>query len=243
MLVRLFLFVVCVLIASAVRGAEPAAPDSVLNISASASVDVARDLATVVLSTVREGADAGAVQTQLKQALDSALAQARRVAQPGQLEVQTGAFSLSPRYAPPNPKSGAPGGITGWQGSAELIVEGKDLGAIGQLAGRIDSLTVARVSYGLSRESRAKAEGELAADAIARFRVKAADYARHFGYAGYTIREVHVSTTDAPGAVPVMAMRERVAVSSMAATDPSVPMEAGKASLAVSVNGAVQMTK
>jgi hypothetical protein len=38
------------------------------------------------------------VQTQLKAALDAALAEAKKSAQPGQLDVRTGNFSLSPRY-------------------------------------------------------------------------------------------------------------------------------------------------
>jgi predicted secreted protein len=125
------------------------------------------------------------VQSQLKQALDAALAEARKAARPGQLEVQTGNFSLYPRYA-------AKGGINGWQGSAELVVEGKDMPAIGQLTGRIGTMTIARVGYGLSRELREKVEGEVTAQAIARFRARAADYAKQFGYAGYLMREVSV---------------------------------------------------
>ena len=37
----------------------------------------------------------------------------------------------------------------------------------------------------LSRELREKVEGEVAAQAIARYRAKAADYAKQFGYGGY----------------------------------------------------------
>ena len=41
-------------------------------------------------------------------------------------------------------------------------------------------MTIARVGYSLSRESREKVEGELAAQAIGRYRAKAADYAAAF---------------------------------------------------------------
>ena len=47
-------------------------------------------------------------------------------------------------------------------------------------------MTIARVSYGVSRELREKVEGEVTAQAIARYRAKAADYAKQFGYTGYT---------------------------------------------------------
>src|SRR4249920_3379840 len=87
--------------------AEPP-PQNVVGLSASASVDVTKDLLNVTLATTRDGADAAAVQAALKQALDAALAEAKKAAKPVQIDVQTGNFSLFPRYAPK-------GGITGWQ--------------------------------------------------------------------------------------------------------------------------------
>ena len=74
-------------------------PQGVLGLSASASVEVTKDLLAVTFSTTREGSDANAVQAQLKQALDAALAEAKKAARPGQVDVQTGNFSLYPRYA------------------------------------------------------------------------------------------------------------------------------------------------
>ena len=56
-----------------------------MSLNASASVEVTKDLLNVVLTVTREGQDATTVQTQLKQALDAALAEARKVAKPGQL--------------------------------------------------------------------------------------------------------------------------------------------------------------
>lgn len=217
--------------ATAVRAAEPAAPSGVLNLAASAQAEVTRDLLAVTFTTSHEGADAGTVQAALKQALDAALAEAKKAAKPGAVDVRTGNFSVHPRYAPK-------GQAMGWQGTAELVVEGRDLAAIGQLAGRITTLTVARVSQGLSREAREQVEGEVAAQAIRAFRAKAAAYAQQFGYAGFTVRDVHVA--DGGGVQPVL-MRAGAAMSEAAAAP--LPVEAGKAVVAVSVNGSVQMTK
>ena len=218
--------------AAAVCAAEPASPSGVLNLAASAQAEVTRDLLAVTFTTSREGADAGAVQAALKQALDAALAEAKKAAKPGAVDVRTGNFSVHPRYAPK-------GQAMGWQGTAELVVEGRDLAAIGQLAGRITTLTVARVSQGLSREAREQVEGEVAAQAIRAFRARAAAYAQQFGYAGFTVREVHVGGGDARPFDAPMAMRS----ASMEATAAPLPVEAGKAVVAVSVNGSVQMTK
>ncbi len=220
-------------LATGAARAEQPPPLGVVSLSASATVEVTKDLLNVVLGTTREGQDAATVQSQLKQALDAALAEARKQAKPGQIDVQTGNFSLYPRYAPK-------GGINGWQGSAELVIEGKDMAGIGALTGRITTMTVSRVSQGVSRELREKVEGELTAQAIARYRAKAADYAKQFGYAGYVIREVNVGTTEPPGFVPMPMVRAKAM--SMAA-DESLPVEAGKAPIAVNVSGSVQLTK
>jgi predicted secreted protein len=217
--------------------AETAPPQGVLGLSASASVEVTKDLLAVTLSTTKEGAEANIVQAQLKEALDAALVEAKKVARPGQLDVQTGNFSIYPRYT--NATSSAKPTIRGWQGTVELVVEGRDIAAIGQLTGRITTLTIARVSYRLSREASQRVEGDIAADAIAAFRTKAAAYAKDFGYAGVTVREVTVSTSDAQNS-PAPMVRMQAATASSQSGDP-LSVEPGKALVTATVNGTVQM--
>ena len=217
----------------------PREPQGVVSLAASASVEVARDLLAVTLTASRDGTDAAQVQAALKQALDAALAEARKAARPGQLDVQTGNFSLFPRYAANPGRGGAPS-ITGWQGSAELIVEGRDMPAIAALAGRLSTMTVGRVAYALSREQREKVEADVAAQAIARFRARAAELSRQFGYAGYAIREVGVSAAEP--SYPVQPMMRAQAMSAAAEQAP-LPVEAGRGSVTVTVSGSVQMTK
>lgn len=209
-----------------------AAPQNVVNLSASASMEVPKDQLTLVFSTTREGADAAQVQSQLKQALDAALAEARKAARPGQVDVQTGNFSLYPRY-------NAKGSTSGWHGTAELVVEGRDMPAISQLAGRIQTLTVARTSFGLSREAREKVDAEVSAQAIARFKIKAEQVARQFGFAGWGLREVTVQGTDQPGPVPMLRAQ---AMRAAGAPDESLPIEAGKTSVTATVSGSVQLS-
>ncbi|MES2989869.1 MAG: SIMPL domain-containing protein [Pseudomonadota bacterium] len=221
------------LVAPLAWSADEPPPQGVVNLSSSASLEVVRDLLSITFNTTREGADAAAVQSQLKQALDAALAEAKKVARPGQIEVQTGNFSLSPRYT-------SKGATNGWQGSAELIVEGRDMQGIGQLSGRITTLTINRVGYALSRELRERSEGEVAAQAITRYRAKAAEYARQFGYAGYTIREVNVSGNEQQPMPRAVAMSARAAAP---AYDEALPVEPGKGVVMVNVSGTVQMTK
>jgi predicted secreted protein len=216
-------------------------PQNVVVLNASATLDVNKDWLTIVFSTTRDGPDAAVVQAQLRQALDTALTEARKIARPGQVELQTGAFSLFPRYAQPTPKqaaAGAPPGIAGWQGSTELVVEGRDMQAIAQLAGRIQTLSIGRVASSLSREARQKVEGDVTAQAISRFRERADAVARQFGYTGYTVREVSVSS-DQPQGAPMVFSRQMAVRAG--AEDAALPVEAGKATVSISVSGSVQM--
>jgi predicted secreted protein len=215
-----------------VLAAAPADPQNLMNLSASATTEAPMDMLAITFSTTREGTDAAAVQAQLKQALDAALAEARRVAKPGQLDVRTGPFALFPRYAPK-------GGINGWQGTAQLQVDGRDMSAISQLAGRIQTLTIAGVSQALSREAREKLETETTAQAITRFRERALEQSRLFGFTGFVIREVNVSADAAGQPTPVM-VRARMA---SAAAEEALPVQAGKTSVTATVNGSVQMQK
>lgn len=227
----LFLSCLLVSVAPPSDATEPPPPRDVLSLAASALVEQPYDQLAITLSTTKEGSDPGAVQSQLRQAVDAALAEARRAARPGQIEVRTGAFSLGPRYT-------NKGQMSGWAGHGEVILEGRDMSGIAQLAGRLGTLTVARVAYALSRETREKAEAEASTQAIARFRARAADYAKQFGYGGYTIREVNVGTES-----PVQPLLRARTMSAAVSADESIPVEAGKANVTVNVSGSVVMTR
>jgi predicted secreted protein len=206
-------------------------PQNVLQLAGSGTVEVQQDLLSLQLSTTREGADPTAVQAQLKVALDAALAEARKAVQPGQMDVHTGNFSLYPRH-------NRDGKISGWNGTAELVLEGRDFARITQAAGRIQTLTLRGVSFGLSREERARVEGQAQALAIADFKQKAAELAKGFGFGGYTLREVSVNAND-QGFSPRPRMVAMEAKS--AAADMPVPVEAGKSTVIVTVSGSVQL--
>lgn len=213
------------------NGTEPSAPRNVVQLSASATVEVAQDWLTLTLSTSRDGSDAAVVQTQLKQALDKALTAARQQTQDGRLDIHTGNFQLSPRYS-------REGGITGWQGSAELVLEGRDFARIASLAGNIGTLTVSRAQFSLSREAQDRVEVQAQTTAIDRFKSKAGEIAKGFGFATYTLRDVSVNGND-QGPTPwprVMAMQAK-----SASADAPVPLEAGKSAVVVTVSGSVQL--
>ena len=204
---------------------------NVAQLSTSGYVEVQQDLLSISMTTSRDGADAATVQTQLKQALDAALILARQSASPGMMDVRTGNFSLYPRYS-------KDGKINGWQGSTELVLEGKDFPRITSTAGKIQSLSMGSVSFALSREQRVKVEGEAQAQAIERFKAKAGEISSAFGFGGYTLREVSVNAND-QGSIPRPRMVAMSAKSDMA--ESPIPVEAGKSTVLVNVSGSVQM--
>lgn len=206
-------------------------PANVAQLSANGSVEALQDVLSISLGTTREAADATEVQNQLKLALDAALAEAAKAAAPGRMEVHTGSFSLYPRY-------GRDGRISTWQGRTELVLEGRDFARISATAGKIRSLNVGQVAFSLSRETRARVEGEAQSLAIERFKAKASEIARGFGFSSYALREISVSAND-QGGLPrprLMAMEAK-----SVASDSPVPVEAGRSTVLVTVSGSVQL--
>ena len=174
------------------QGAGPwAPPQNVLQLSATGTVEVPAGPAEHhAVSAPRRAADAAAVQAQLKQALDAALAEARKSAQPGQLDVRTGNFSLYPRYTPRRQDQRLAGHCRTGAGRARLRR------ASPRLAGRIKTLTVASIGYGLSREQRAKVGSRCAgAWPSTPSSRRPTELAKGFGFAGYTLREVSVNAS------------------------------------------------
>lgn len=215
------------------QNVPPGEVRNVVQLSATGTVEVQQDLLVLNLSTSKEGAEAAGVQSQLRQALDAALAEAKRSAQSGQLDVRTGPFGLYPRY-------GKDGKINGWQGRAELVLEGRDFSRITATAAKMSTMAISQVSFGLSREARAKVEGEAQTQAIEQFKARAAELAKGFGFSGYSLREVAVNSNEMnPGPRPRM-MAAEAKMGSMAADAP-MPVEAGKAQVIVNVSGSVQM--
>lgn len=230
---RALTFLPCLVLTAALGAVQAQtlpAPQRVAQLSASATMDVPNDWLALSFSSTREGPDAGAVQSALRQALDAALAEARKVAKPGQVEVRAGNLSVYPRYT-------SKGAIGGWQGSTELLVEGRDMAAIAQLVPRINSMSIARVGYALSREAREQVESEVGARAIERYKSRAGEVTRQFGFNRWSLREVQVNTDTPPIGMPVPLRAKAMA----AAADEALPVEPGRGQVTATVSGSIQM--
>lgn len=214
--------------------AESTNPSNIVRFSSTATQELTQDLLIVTLQANREGTQAAEVQAGLKQLLEAALLEARKSAQAQAMDVRTGSFSVQPRY-------NSTGRVNGWQGSAQLILEGTDVARITQATGRLNQLNVINVSYGLSRGLREQYESALTSQAIARFKTRASQIASDFGLKSYSLGDVSVSSTD-PGFEPRPYMLQAMRAKSIEAADAPLPVEPGKGTLSVTVSGQVVLT-
>ena len=206
-------------------------PQNVFQLSAQGSVEVRQDLLMLTLSADREGASAAQVQASLREALDAALAEVKKTAEPRLMDVQTGEFSVIPRYDRNNK-------INGWQGRASVLLQGRDFPRITAAAARAGAMTVSHVDFSLSREQRAQAQTEAQKQAIEAFRARAAEITRAFGFAGYTLREVSVGNENDEFELRAYAAAPESA--SLLGKKAAVAVEPGTSTVRVTVSGSVQ---
>ena len=211
-------------------------PMNVVQLAAQGVVQVKQDWMTATLSSTKDGRDAATVQAQLQKAVEAAMTTLRADAQAGQMEVSTGNFSISPRY-------GSNGKVDGWQGQADIVLQGRDFVRITQAAAKVQDMTLSGMGFGLSREAREKVEGEAQIKAIENFRQRATAISKSFGFSGYSVREVSVNASG--GHVQPMP-RARGASLNMAkmssyADAAVVPVESDRADVTVHVSGSIQM--
>lgn len=211
--------------------AQGAPEANVVHLSAQAEQRLPQDWITVTVAVRHQAPDAAAVQAYLRRIVDQALAQIRPRERAGRLEVASGGFQVQPRY-------GRDGQISGWQGSAELLLQGRDVAAVAALAAELPGMAVTGLQMSLSREAARQAEAAVRAQAIDAFRQQAAEVARAFGFQGYELREVHVGT-QTPGPEPRPLLRAMAANGAEAV--PALPVEPGQAVLQVTVSGAVRL--
>lgn len=220
---------------SAVHAQTPEVLRNVVQLSAAGNVEVQQDWLQMNLATTRDGSDATAVQKQLQQAVDAALRSLKPQVQGDDLQVRSGSFGVYPRH-------GNDGKIKGWQGRAEIVVEGKDFARISQAAAQVKDMTVSGMGFGLSKDGRAKVQEQAQSQAIESFKQRASFLAKQFGFNSYTLREVSVNSQDGYYAPRMqranMDMSAAVAKMEMAAP---VPVEAGKEQVTVNISGSVQL--
>lgn len=213
----------------------PFNPSPSAHLSASATMQVLQDWLVIRLAVQKEGADAALVQRQLKTTLAAALTQAQSEAKqndakPGAMEVSTGQLNVSPRF-------NREGKTNGWMGTAELMVQGRDLDRITATAGRLNGLSVSQVEWQISPELLAQSEASVQGQAVAQWRAKASALTQQLGLTRYTISDVTLSTQGNGQSISPRAMPMVMMDPGPDARSAPLPLQAGQSQVTVVVSG------
>jgi predicted secreted protein len=197
-----------------------------LELTAMASSRAVNDEMVVHLAAERSGADIGALNRQVLQALRAGLDAAKDV---GGVRARSGSVTTQPIWDKDGKRDG-------WRVAGQLILEGTDLVATGELAGRLArDLQLTHVEFRLTPQRRSQAENQLIEEVAGAFRERARRATLALGYRDYDLDKVTVQTqASMPPPMPrAMRMAAEAAV--------AVPAEGGEATVEVTMTGTVRL--
>ena len=200
-----------------------------VDLQAEVSREVQNDLMTATLYAEANDASAAKVADQLNRSTADALKTAGEFKSVKSRSGFTNTFPVYDRA----------GRLTGWRGRSEIRLESKDLPAMANLIGKLQStMQLGNVAFTVSPEVRRQTENEMITEVVAAFRSRADIAAKAIGGRTYKIRRIGINTGGlAPGPRPMMA--ERAVAASAPVTPPT--FEGGTSMVQVSANGTVEV--
>jgi predicted secreted protein len=203
---------------------------NILKLDTTVSSPITPDTAVMTMAAEKSGTDTAALTAKITQIMVDAMLKAKGVSG---VEASTGQWSTFQQYD-------NKGVVKGWTVRSELMLKGKDFGAVGQLAGNLGAtLSIVNSSFEVSKAQSAKAEAALLSQGLLAFKTKASAAAQTLGFSGFAIQEVTVNPAQLESSSqprPMMAMA-RGAVADAA----PVPIAAAQSALTLTISGIVQM--
>lgn len=222
------LFATSILLAVSVglaTAAEPALRYNQIHYQVERSRPVDNDRMQAVLSVTAENDNAARLADQINRTMDAAVRTAK--ARAG-IEVRSGSYRTYPVFDKDK--------IRRWRATQELILEGTDFAALGDLIGKLqESLQVTSINFSVSTERRAAVEDELIAQALDAFKQRAELVRKQLAAKGYRIVDASINTG---GGQPVPMMRG-LAMEAASVAPPA--LEAGTSTLTVNVGGVIEL--
>jgi len=190
------------------------------------SQPVDNDRMRATLGITAEDDNAARLADTINRAMDWALKTAKAR---GKMEVRTGGYRTYPVY---NKEK-----IRRWRGSQEMILEGTDFAALGDLIGQLqERLQVTSIDFSVSPARRAAVEDELIVQALDAFKRRAELVRKNLAAKGYRIVDVSINSG---GGIPVPVMMRAASLESKSLAPPA--LEAGTSTLSVSVSGVIEL--
>ena len=232
MRVRCVGLVVLALWLGAPAGAADDRPERRVGFSVERSREVANDWVTAVLSVTHEDPSAAEVAAAINRDMAWALDLAKAKSS---VRVQSGGYSTQPWSDPKR------GDLRRWRGVQQLVLESGDVGAVTALIGELQArLQLESLAFSVSPERRREVEGELVAEVIAAFQVRAELVRKSFGAAGHRLVEVQIGTGGGMP-MPVRPMLRTMAAEAEAVPAPAV--EGGTSRIDVSATGSIELER
>ncbi len=201
---------------------------NLVRLDAEAVAEVPNDQMRVLLAVEHDSRDAGAlpalVNADMRWALDAAKKHPA-------VRAETGEYTTQPEYASTR--------IVGWRAIQQLQLEGEDFGEVTALVTELQQkLQVRSMEFMPTRDTRKRVENELTTQALKAFAARAQLIAGAMGSSRYEVVELAVGSAPRPYQPRVRGM-EMMAMKADAA--PPVAVEAGTATLTVTVSGQIQL--
>lgn len=197
-----------------------------IDLSASASGEVANDVLVAVLFREVEGPAAGPLAAEVNATIAKAI---QRVKQSPAISVQTVGYRTQPVYQKER--------VSGWRVGQSIRLESQDTGALSALLGELQrELGLESIGYQVSPERMREVEDRLISAALKAFQQRAELVTRELGRTRYRIVTMRVGP-DGPPPRPVYGMARAMAMESA----PAPPIEAGSQRVEVTVSGTIEL--
>jgi predicted secreted protein len=198
-----------------------------INLSAQATIEVENDTLIATLYAQQEGGDLASLTNRVNQQISSALQLTKET---DGIKVQTMGYQTSPVYQQQR--------LTGWRVKQSLRLESRQSQALSQLLSQLQaSLALESISYAVSNKRQKEVEEQLIGDAIGEFQRRAQLVTRQLGRKTYRLVEMSINTQRQP----IRPMRMRAAMMAVESAVSAPSLEAGSQSLAVTINGRIEL--
>lgn len=201
---------------------------NLINLSASASMEVSNDQVSSQFQITLSGSNT----TQLAQQVNAKSAEALRVAKnyPA-VNIQTGGYTTHPRYQD--------GKISGWQVSQQFLLRSEDFDQMSTLLGELQRFgNVQSMQFSVSDARLEETRQQLMTQAIEKFQGQAKMIQQQFGEPGYRLVNLSINRG---GYFPGPYQDRGMMVSESMIKAAPVAVEAGTNEVTVEVNGQIQL--
>lgn len=209
------------------RAADETARYNQIHFQVERSRPVENDRMQAVLSVTAEDENAAHLADQINRTTAWALKTAKAQ---HKVEARTASYQTYPVYDKNK--------IRRWRGTQELVLEGSDFSALGNLIGQLqERLQVTTINFSLSPARRAAAEDEMITQALEAFKQRAELVRKQLAAKSYRIVDAFIDTG---GGQPVPIVRRAGAMAAAEAVAPPA-VQGGTSMLTVNVRGVIEL--